>query len=102
MIVVVREYDVLDAVPAQRQQHARGLRHQRRINENGQRREQHPQPLDFLAPRFARQQRVHDGQLDGARADEIQRLFPTAGADELEPPFRSAAQAMELKIGDRG
>jgi len=100
MIVVVRKYDVLDAVPAQRQQHARvsGISVVRR---KWQRREQHPQPLDFLAPRFARQQRVHDGQLHG-RVRIRSSASSQPRARRTRTAFRSAAQAMELKIGDRG
>jgi len=101
VVVEPREDDVADAALAEHQEHAGELGGERRVKNERQGWEQQPQPLDLQRPGLAREQRVHDGDLDRAAADDRQRLTPVCGMHEGEPRRRGAAQPLDLYVRDR-
>ena len=87
--------------PAQCQEHARGLWCERRVQDQREGREQHPQPLDLLRPGVPRQQRIDHRELHGASPDGAEHVVPRQGLGHVESRGGSPTQLVELDVRDR-
>jgi len=101
MVFGTTQHHLADAAFAHLQQDGCELgRHDRRVEDERQRGEQDPEPLDLLAPRSA-EHRVDDGDFDRPALDGLEGDVPRLGAGECEAWRDSAAQPLILHVRDR-
>ena len=92
------QHDLSDAAFPHGQEHRGELgSHHGRIKDERERREQHAQPLDFLAAGPA-EHRVDDGDLHRPAADRLKGHIPGRGTSQGEGRQDRAAQSLVLQI----
>ena len=101
MVFGTTQHHLADAAFPHLQQDGRELGcHHRRVEDERQRWEQDPKPLDFLASRSA-EHRVNDRDFDRPALDGLKGDVPSLGAGECEAWRDGAAQPLILHVRDR-